>query len=56
MLPMITFNLTRATGLIADRADRLARAMTATIKHILVAVSARLARSARRITLHPPDA
>lgn len=41
---------------IADRAGRLARATTATIRRTLITIPARLARSARRITLHLPEA
>lgn len=54
VLAVIAFNLTRAAGIIADRAGRLAKATTATIRRTLIAVPARLARSARRITLHLP--
>jgi len=54
VLAVIAFNLTRAAGLIADQAGRLARATTATIRRTLVHVPARLARSARRVTLHLP--
>ena len=53
---IIAFNLTRTAALIADRAGRLARATAATIRRILISVLARLARSARRVTLHLPDA
>ena len=56
VLAVIAFNLTRAAGLIADHAGRLARATTATIRRTLISVPARLARSARRITLHLPEA
>ena len=56
VLAVIAFNLTRAAGVIADKAGRLARATTATIRRTLIHVPARLARSARRITLHLPDA
>ena len=56
VLAVIAFNLTRTAGLIADRAGRLARATTATIRHTLIHVPARLARSARRVTLHLPEA
>ena len=56
VLAVIAFNLTRSAGLIADRAGRLARATTATIRRTLVTVPARLARSARRITMHLPEA
>lgn len=56
VLAVIAFNLTRTAGLLADRAGRLARATTATIRRTLIHVPARLARSARRITLHLPEA
>ena len=56
VLAVIAFNLTRAAGLIADHAGRLARATTATIRRTLTSVPARLARSARRVTLHLPEA
>jgi len=56
VLAVIAFNLTRAAGLIADHAGRLARATTATIRRTLISVPARLARSARRVTLHLPEA
>jgi hypothetical protein len=56
VLAVIAFNLTRAAGILADHAGRLARATTATIRRTLVHVPARLARSARRITLHLPAA
>lgn len=56
VLAVIAFNLTRTAGLIADRAGRLARATTATIRRTLIHVPARLARSARRVTLHLPEA
>ena len=56
VLAVIAFNLTRTAGVIADKAGRLARATTATIRRTLIHVPARLARSARRITLHLPKA
>ena len=56
VLAVIAFNLTRTAGLIADQVGRLARATTATIRRTLISVPARLARSARRITLHLPEA
>ena len=48
----IAFNLTRAAGTLASA--RHARATTATLRTQLVAVPARLARSARTTTLHLP--
>ena len=55
VLTVIAFNLTRTAGVIADRTGRLARATTATIRRTIVNVPARLARTARRITLHLPE-
>jgi hypothetical protein len=52
VLAVITFNLTRAAGTVA--APDLARATTATIRRKLITVPARVASSARRITLHLP--
>lgn len=56
VLAVIAFNLARTAGVVADRAGRLARATTATIRRTMINVPARLARSARRITLHLPEA
>jgi hypothetical protein len=53
-LAVIAFNLTRAAGTLA--APDLARATTATIRRKLISVPARVATSARRITLHLPKA
>lgn len=50
----IAHNLTRALAVLAGRAH--ARATTSTIRAQLVNVPARLARSARRLTLHLPQA
>jgi len=52
VLAVIAFNLTRAAGTVA--APNLARATTATIRRKLITVPARVATSARRITLHLP--
>ena len=52
VLAVIAFNLTRAAGTLA--APDLARATTATIRRKLITVPARVATSARRITLHLP--
>lgn len=49
----IAHNLTRAAGCLASTFH--ARATTATIRAHLITVPARLARSARRLTLHLPD-
>ncbi len=54
VLAVIAFNLTRAAASITG-AD-LARATTATIRRKLITVPARVASSARRITLHLPTA
>ncbi len=51
-LAVIAFNLTRAAGALTDTA--LAKARTATIRRTLITVSARIASSARRLTLHLP--
>lgn len=56
VLAAIAFNITRAAGLIADPAGRLAKATAATIRRTLIQIPARLARSARRMTLHLPRA
>lgn len=56
VLAVIAFNLTRAAGLIADQSGQFARATTATIRRTLITIPARLARSARRITMHLPAA
>ncbi|MFJ1551043.1 transposase [Streptomyces sp. NPDC088246] len=48
----MTYNLLRATGTLASAFH--AKATTATLRTHLVQVSARIARSARRITLHLP--
>lgn len=52
VLAVIAFNLTRAAGTLA--ASDLAKATTATLRRKLVNVPARIATSARRITLHLP--
>jgi hypothetical protein len=54
VLAVIAFNLTRAAGTLAG--SDLARATTATVRRKLVAVPARVATSARRVTLHLPAA
>ncbi|GAA1149118.1 IS1380 family transposase [Nocardioides aquiterrae] len=53
VLAVIAFNLTRAAGTLA--APDLARATTATLRRKLLAVPARVATSARRVTLHLPQ-
>jgi hypothetical protein len=52
VLATIAFNLTRAAGALASSFH--AKATTATIRTQLIAVPARLARSARRLRLHLP--
>jgi len=53
VLAAIAFNLTRAAGATASVFH--AKATTATIRRHLIAVPARLARSARRLALHLPQ-
>ena len=52
VLAAMAFNLTRATATITG--PGLAKATTATIRRTLIAVPARIATSARRVTLHLP--
>jgi len=54
VLAVIAFNFTRAAGSLAS--PELARVTTATLRRKLVAVPARVATSARRVTLHLPTA
>ena len=54
VLAVIAFNLTRTAAAIAG--SDLARATTATIRTKLITVPARVASSARRVTLHLPTA
>ena len=49
----MAFNLTRATGSLAG--GRLVKATSATIRRTLITVPARVASSARRLTLHLPQ-
>ena len=49
---VMAFNLTRTAGVIAGTG--LARATTATIRHQIIAVAARMARRSRRLVLHLP--
>jgi hypothetical protein len=53
VLAVIAFNLTRAAATITGTG--MAKATTATIRRKLVTVPARIASSARRITLHLPE-
>ena len=50
VLAVMAFNLTRAAATLAG--DKLARATTGTVRRKLINVAARLASSARRITVH----
>jgi hypothetical protein len=52
VLAVMAFNLTRAAGTLAG--GRLSRATTGTIRRTLITVPARVASSARRLTLHLP--
>jgi hypothetical protein len=54
VLAVMAFNLTRAAATITG--PGLAKATTATIRRKLIAVPARIASSARRVTLHLPAA
>jgi hypothetical protein len=54
VLAVIAFNLTRAAATLTGAA--LARSTTATIRRKLITVPARIATSARRVTLHLPAA
>ena len=49
---VIAFNLTRAAACLGGQ--RLAKATTATIRRTLICIPARIASSARRITMHLP--
>ena len=51
-LAVMAFNLTRAAGTLAG--GRFTRATTGTIRRTLISVPARVASSARRLTLHLP--
>jgi hypothetical protein len=53
VLAVIALNLTRAAATLAG--GNLAKAVTATVRHKLVNVAARIASSARRTTLHLPS-
>jgi hypothetical protein len=53
VLATIAFNLTRAAGCLASTFH--ARATTATLRRQLINIPARIARSARRITVHLPQ-
>ena len=54
MLAVIAFNLTRSAAALTAAPD-LVRATTATVRQKLIHVPARVASSARRITLHLPQ-
>uniref|UniRef100_UPI00047CEBE2 transposase n=1 Tax=Arthrobacter sp. Br18 TaxID=1312954 RepID=UPI00047CEBE2 len=51
---VIAYNLTRAAGFLA--AGPFSNARTGTIRRKLIHIPARIARSARRIRLHLPEA
>ena len=53
VLAVMAFNLTRAAGTLAG--GRFRRATTGTIRRCLIHVAARVASSARRLTLHLPQ-
>ena len=53
VLAIIVFTLTRAAGCLASAFH--AKATTASIRRQLLTVAARIARSARRLTLRLPD-
>ena len=55
VLAVMAFNLTRAAAALTG-ARRLAGATTATLRRTLVHIPARVATSARRLTLHLPEA
>ena len=54
VLAVMAFNLTRAAATLAGAG--LAKATTATVRRKLISVPARIASSARRVTLHLPAA
>lgn len=54
VLAVMAFNLTHAAGTLTDRPS-LAKATTATLRHTLVSVPARIASSARKLALHLPE-
>ena len=54
VLAVMAFNITRATGTLASRLH--AKATTDTIRAQLIYMPARIARSARRLVLHLPEA
>ncbi|MDJ0395552.1 IS1380 family transposase [Rhodococcus sp. G-MC3] len=51
---VMAFNLTRAAATLTGE-DKLAKATTGTIRRTLISVPARIASSARKITLHLPE-
>ena len=55
VLAVMAFNLTRAAAALTEQ-PRLAKATTATVRRTLVTIPARVATSARRLTLHLPRA
>jgi hypothetical protein len=55
VLAVMAFNLTRAAATLTDQ-PRLAKATTPTVRRALINIPARVATSARRLTLHLPRA
>ena len=55
VLAGMAYNLTRTIGVISDRDGKLRRAVTQTIRRMLVNVPARIASSARKLRLHLPE-
>ena len=55
VLAVIAFNLTRTAAILTAAAD-LAKATTATVRRKLIHIPARVASSARRVTVHLPRA
>jgi len=54
VLAIIAFNLTRAAAAATAAGTAMAKATTATIRRKLITIPARIASSARRLTLHLP--
>jgi len=54
VLAVIAFNLTRAAAAATAAGTAMAKATTATIRRKLITIPARIASSARRLTLHLP--
>ncbi len=54
VLAVIAFNLTRAAAAATAAGTAMVKATTATIRRKLITIPARIASSARRLTLHLP--